>query len=258
MKSQVHRLLLCYYHLHKRISGDPLFEIPELPLHEGECTVLSGRNGAGKTTLLKILAGISVPDQGYVEYHGKRYDWPQAGRYCRRHTIYLHQQPYMFNDTVAANIDYGLRLVGIQAPERRRQVEDVLEWGGLEHLATRDARVLSCGEKQRVALARAKVLSPRALLLDEPTASMDKEACEKAYFLIKRLCAEGLAIVVSAHEVYPIRRLAHRHLHLESGKLIDQTALGPPNYASTSSTIMNEEENGRPGHAITSNIAQTE
>ncbi|MCI0399827.1 MAG: energy-coupling factor ABC transporter ATP-binding protein [Gammaproteobacteria bacterium] len=225
MMDQARRPLLRYHELEKRFSGDLLFEIPEFSLHGGDCIVLSGRNGTGKTTLLKILAGLIAPDKGWVECGGKRYSWPKAKDHCRRNVIYLHQQPYMFDRSVAANIDFGMRLAGVPAPARRRRTDEVLAWGGLEYLAGRNARVLSCGEKQRVALARAKVLSPKALLLDEPTASMDKEACEKAYFLIKRLQSEGIAIVIAAHEPQAIRRIANRLLQLDAGKLIDQTVL---------------------------------
>jgi tungstate transport system ATP-binding protein len=75
-----------------------------------------------------------------------------------------------------------------------------LAWAGLTHLAERNAKRLSGGEKQRVALTRARILKPKLLLLDEPVANMDLESREQTMTLIQRLKFEGITTIVTSHE----------------------------------------------------------
>ncbi|MFQ5938345.1 MAG: ATP-binding cassette domain-containing protein, partial [Acidiferrobacterales bacterium] len=114
----------------------------------------------------------------------------------------------------------GLRRSSMPRVEVSQRVADALEWAGLSHLAARNARQLSGGEKQRVALARARVLSPRLLLLDEPVASMDYESRERTYVLIQRLRSEGMAVIVTSHELQRLASLGNLHLHLHAGALL--------------------------------------
>ncbi|HED12263.1 MAG TPA: ATP-binding cassette domain-containing protein [Gammaproteobacteria bacterium] len=125
----------------------------------------------------------------------------------------------MFDASVSDNIAYGLRRAGYKRDRTRQLTEEALIWSKLEHLADRNAKQLSGGERQRIALARARILHPRLLLLDEPTSSMDQSACEQTFFLIRNLRHEGVAVVVTSHQIQQLRLLADRHLVLESGKL---------------------------------------
>ena len=203
--------------LRKTMAGSPLLEIAELELKAGRCIVLHGRNGAGKTTLLKIIGGLEPPDVADVELGGTTRSWEEARRELRRISIYLHQHPYLFDRSVAANVAYGLRKRGVRGAELERRVGDALDWAGLSHLHSRNARQLSGGEKQRVVLTRARVLSPRLLLLDEPTASMDQEAREQTQFLVRRLRSEGVAVVIASHDARQVDRLGDAVLELENG-----------------------------------------
>jgi tungstate transport system ATP-binding protein len=213
------RALIEIRRLRKRVGGRPLLDIPELYVHPGTCTVLSGRNGAGKTTLLKILAGLDAPDHAEVRYDGLPLPWSVARQRFSGSVIYLHQYPYLFDRSVSENIAYGLRRQGCPRGEVPGRVATALEWAGLAHLAARNARELSGGERQRVALTRAWVLSPRLLLLDEPLASMDRESREHTYFLIRRLRAEGIALIIASHDLQHLCALSDRHLHLQDGAL---------------------------------------
>jgi tungstate transport system ATP-binding protein len=88
----------------------------------------------------------------------------------------------------------------------------------------RNARDLSGGERQRVAFARARILSPRILLLDEPTSNMDSESRGQAYDMIRRLKEEGVSIIVATHEYHTIAHLCDEHLLLQAGGLQQQDA----------------------------------
>jgi tungstate transport system ATP-binding protein len=205
-------------------SGKRLLDIAELAIPAGACILLSGRNGAGKTTLLKIIAGLDPPERASVEYDGAAAPWHEARRRYRRAVIYLHQQPYLFDCSVAANVGYGLRGNALGRAEIAARVEQALATSDLSHLATRNARELSGGERQRVALARALVLAPRLLLLDEPLANLDEEARARTCTLIAELKARGVAVVLTSHERLSLSALTHYHYELDDGRI----ALLPP------------------------------
>ncbi len=200
--------------LRKTVGRQRLLDIDELIIPTASCLVLSGRNGVGKTTLLKILAGLEEPDSAEVVYPEQTLPWKVARSRFVHDTVYLHQQPYMFDRSVSDNVAYGLRHSGLGRQEIRQRVATGLAWAGLSHLAGRNARQLSGGEKQRVALTRARMLSPRLLLLDEPTANMDIESREQTILLIQRLRQEGISTIVTTHEPRVANSIGDAHLHL--------------------------------------------
>lgn len=211
--------LLEIRNLRKTIGGQPLLDIPALVIEASQCLILSGKNGVGKTTLLKIVAGLEPPDSADVVYRGLTLPWRIARDIYCRDVVYLHQTPYMFDRSVVDNVAYGLRRSGMPRNEIALRVAETLEWAELAHLAKRNARQLSAGEKQRVALARARVFSPRILLLDEPISSMDLESRERTYFLIQRLKSEKIGVVVTSHELQQIAAIGDVHLRLHNSKL---------------------------------------
>lgn len=213
--------VICLQGVKMRMGGEPLLDVARFELPAGSCTILSGRNGAGKTTLLKIAAGVQRPDSACVQTDSGTFDWRRMRPILRKHSIYLHQHAYMFDLSVDDNVAYGLRKAGVPAAERKSRVDAALDWAGLAHLATRNARKLSGGERQRLALARARVLSPAVLLLDEPTTNMDQEARQQSFFLIRRMVSEGMGVVIASHDRQVIGQLGDRHLDLADGRLLE-------------------------------------
>jgi tungstate transport system ATP-binding protein len=208
----------------KSINARCLFRQLQLKIEPGECVVLSGDNGEGKTTLLRIMSGLLCPDNGDCQYNGVRHSWRRARHWLLHNVVYLHQSPYLFDASVQDNICYGLRQRGVAAKAAGLIAGDALQRAGLAHLQQRNAKQLSGGERQRVALLRAWVLSPRLLLLDEPTASMDERARHCTLFLIRWLLQDGVSLVITAHEPRMFAPLANRHIKLEKGQL----RLAPP------------------------------
>jgi tungstate transport system ATP-binding protein len=209
--------------LRKTVHGQLLLDIESLDIHEHACVALSGRNGAGKSTLMRIIAGLETPDSVTVTYDGRTMPWRRACQHMRTQVIYLHQHPYLFDRSVTDNIAYGLRRRGMVIKDISRKVAEALDWAGISHLQMRNARELSGGERQRVAFARARILSPRVLLLDEPTANMDSEAREQSYRMIKRLKDDGVSILLATHEFHTVAHLCDAHLSLASGSLQPQS-----------------------------------
>ncbi|MEH6469787.1 MAG: ABC transporter ATP-binding protein [Halopseudomonas sp.] len=231
--------LLSARQLNKTFGNRSLFTIDSLELYAGEATLLTGRNGAGKSTLLKIIAGLETPDGGTLSYRGKQLNRRQH-RNIGGKVIYLHQQPFLFDCSVEDNVGYGIK----KRSDNRQalRVAQALEWSGLSHLAQRNAKTLSGGEKQRIALARAWVMEPELLLLDEPTANMDAESREQTLFLIRRLINEGMGIVLCSHEFKTDNRLIKRELKLDQGQLQqrvwDRSPEPPRNVTPTASQLL--------------------
>lgn len=209
--------LIRFNNLTISIAKKPILNIAKLSISQHQCTLLTGKNGSGKTTLFKIISGLLRPNHAEVEYQGLVLNWSQAKSLLQHDVIYMHQQPYLFDSSVINNISYGLKRRGEGKHEARRKVLEALDWAQLSHLAHRNALHLSGGEKQRVALSRARILSPRLLLLDEPTASMDIEAKEQTTVLLKKLKSEGVTLIVSSHEAHVIHHLADQYWVLDKG-----------------------------------------
>ena len=190
-----------------------------LHLRSGECCLLSGPNGSGKTTLLRILAGLEKPDAGYFDLGDGQTTWNRCRSTLQTRILYLHQHPYMFDGTVRYNLAYALPRFATKS-QRRERVEQALEWAGLAGRASTRAKTLSGGERQRVALTRAWLREPRVLLLDEPTANMDRNACARTVNLLAELKSRGMALLVAGHAIDHFESLINSHIHLDQGQLV--------------------------------------
>jgi tungstate transport system ATP-binding protein len=203
----------------KSHGGRGLLDIGSLALASGELIVLSGDNGSGKTTFLKILAGLEHADVLHMRCNGIEADRRRYPRELRRTIVYVHQHPYLFNTSIAGNVRYGLNLRRIDAPERERRIAQAIDWAGVAHLQAVPPARLSGGEKQRVALARAKVLDPRVLLVDEPTASLDAQARAQVIELLQRTATGDNCVVVACHDRELLELPGAKRWHLENGRI---------------------------------------
>ncbi|MGA2979919.1 MAG: molybdenum ABC transporter ATP-binding protein [Terriglobales bacterium] len=139
-------------------------------------TILFGASGAGKTTLLDCVAGLTDPDDGRIAIGGEDlYDSEKKRNVAawKRRIGYVPQDLALFPHlTAEENVAYGLR--ALSAAERQTRSHEMLQAFRIDHLRDRKPAQISGGERQRVALARALVTEPRALLLDEPLAALDR------------------------------------------------------------------------------------
>jgi len=139
-------------------------------------TILFGASGAGKTTLLDCIAGLTHPDEGRIAVGGEDlYDSEKKQNVAawKRRIGYVHQDLALFPHlTAEQNVAYGLHT--LNATERQTRSREMLAAFRIDHLRERRPAQISGGERQRVALARALVTEPRALLLDEPLAALDR------------------------------------------------------------------------------------
>ncbi len=211
--------LLSIHGMRKRHGERLLFEIDRLAIEAATAYVLTGVNGAGKSTLLRMLAGLERCESCTVEFDGRQlplHPYPAA---LRRAIVFVHQHPIMFSTSVFHNIAYGLLARGDSRGAVAPLVEEAMRWAGVEHLRDTDPTRLSGGEKQRVALARARVLQPRLLLLDEPTANLDGPAREQVMALIPTLLDAGGSVVMACHDRDLIGLPGIHRLKLRDGRL---------------------------------------
>jgi tungstate transport system ATP-binding protein len=206
--------------LRKRHGEHLLFDIDVLEIATHSAYVLTGMNGAGKSTLLRVLGGLERADAGTVRFEGREVALHPYPALLRHAVVYVHQHPVLFSTSVAHNIGYGLLLRGEPRARVDAMVERAMDWAGVTHLVDADPARLSGGEKQRVALARAKVLQPRLLLLDEPTANLDGPAREQVIDLIPTLVEAGGTVVIACHDrdligMPGVGRMKLRDGHLE-------------------------------------------
>ena len=195
-------------------------------MHPGEFTGLIGPNGAGKTTLLRIILGLQPVTRGSVLIDG-------APRPPRDASIgYVPQKlgiepdtPLRVRDVVSLGLDghkFGIRL---PSRARRELVDDMLTAVGARRYA--DARVgeLSGGEQQRVMIAHALIGRPRLLLLDEPLANLDISSEQGIVSVLARLArAEGIAVLLSAHDMNPLMPVMDRIVYVAAGRVAVGTA----------------------------------
>ena len=200
--------------------------VENLALQPQRIYALTGPNGSGKSTLLRVMALLIAPQQGSIEFSGSSL----RNRANQRQRVTLVEQtPYLFSGSVADNLNYGLKLRGIDSVERSERIKSTLSIVGLEGFEQRQTIDLSGGEVQRVALARALVLKPELLLLDEPTANIDSNSLQAYEALISGLSEYGGTVVFSTHDPSQSRRLGEEILRIENGLLLTGPLPGPGN-----------------------------
>jgi molybdate transport system ATP-binding protein len=201
-----------------------------LQVRAGEVVALLGPNGAGKSTVLSCLAGLLPVDAGHVRLGDDVHDDPAAGTFVppqARGVGVVFQDYLLFPHlTALENVAFGLRAVGRQRREARREAAAWLERMRLEGLSSARPGTLSGGQAQRVALARALAPAPRLLLLDEPLAALDAGARGLVRTELRRHLREfaGCTVLVT-HDPLDAMVLADRVVVVERGSVV-QT--GPP------------------------------
>lgn len=207
--------------LRQVFEGRTVLDIDALELAAGGSYALLGPNGSGKTTLLHVLAFLRPPVHGEVDFQGRRVEWRDSTLTAlRRKVVLVDQHPIMFSTTVLKNVEYGPRMRGVSARERRKTAEQCLERVGMSAFAQRPAHLLSGGETQRVAIARAMACRPEVMLFDEPTASVDVENQAVIDGVIRELRKDqGVSIIFSTHKRLEASRLADEKIFLFEGRL---------------------------------------
>jgi tungstate transport system ATP-binding protein len=207
--------------LTKRYGDRTILDISELSFKKGAIYGLQGPNGAGKTTLLNILAFLEYPNSGSVLYKSKpvQYVEPYLQR-LRKEVVLVDQLPLLFSTTVFKNLEFGLKIRGLEKEERKRRIVKGLDMVGMGDFIHAPAHQLSGGETQRVALAARLVLKPEILLLDEPTANVDAASAQQikeAALMARR--EWNTTLIIASHDRDWLYDVCDQVLHLFKGRL---------------------------------------
>lgn len=212
-------------------DGRPVLTGASASVDRGELVALTGESGSGKTTLLRAIAGLDAFATGTITVgavqlaHGPR----PAGstqRALYRQVGVVFQFHHLFANLRALD-NVALALVqarGVSRASANGRAQALLERLGVGHRAHAWPHELSGGEAQRVAIARALAVDPPLLLLDEPTASLDRARRQELATLLTELAAEGRTLVAATHDTDFARACATRTLTLRDGRLERGTA----------------------------------
>jgi len=206
----------------RRTYGDVVaVDSVDLEIAPGEFFTLLGPSGSGKTTTLRVIAGFERPDAGRIELAGV--DVTRTAPSERDVNTVFQDYALFPHMTVLENVEYGLRVRGVDRKARRAQAAAVLERVRLPHVGGRRPAALSGGQRQRVALARAIVNSPTVLLLDEPLGALDLKLRQEMQIFLKELQRElGITFVYVTHDQEEALTMSDRLAVFNNGR-IEQT-----------------------------------
>jgi lipoprotein-releasing system ATP-binding protein len=192
-----------------------------LTVRAGELIGLWGASGSGKSTLLHLMGGLDVPDSGELSVCGMDPRREVDRLQLRRHKLgFVFQLHNLIPDlTVEENLRVPALAVGRSPGDANARLRGLAERVGIEHRLRHRIQDLSGGERQRTAICRALMNTPRLLLADEPTGSLDEATGDTVFAMLKQLAEqERIAVVLATHE----RRFAeacHRILRVRDGQL---------------------------------------
>lgn len=192
-----------------------------LDIEEGKFIAIMGPSGCGKSTMLRMLAGLEEASSGDILHQGRRInDLPIWEREMPMVWQSLALFPFL---TVRENVEFGLKMQGINSLERRQRAMNWLRKLGLGEYADRKIDQLSGGQRQRVALARSLVTEPSVLLLDEPLSALDAHLSVQMQGELKRLQRElGITFVYVTHSHSEAFSMADTVVIMNQGR-IEQT-----------------------------------
>jgi energy-coupling factor transporter ATP-binding protein EcfA2 len=193
----------------------------DLTFAPGEFTAIIGNNGSGKSTLMKLLIGLLVPTEGRVVVDGVDTRGARVSALARR-VGFIFQNPndQLFANTVAEEIAFGLRNLGLPPAEIAERLETTLAQFQLAELRDVFPRFLARGDKQKVCIASIVAMRPRILLLDEPTTGQDHRDSRAILELAQTLNAQGITVLLVTHDLINVAAYTRRTVVLRDGRVV--------------------------------------
>ena len=194
---------------------------------KGEVVVVCGPSGSGKSTLIKTVNGLEPVQQGEIAVNGisvndKKTNLAQlrskVGMVFQHFELFPHLS-IIDNLTLAQ-----IKVLKRDKNEAREKAAKLLNRVGLSAHASKFPGQLSGGQQQRVAIARALCMDPVAMLFDEPTSALDPEMINEVLDVMVELAQEGMTMMVVTHEMGFARKVAHRVIFMDEGKIVEDTA----------------------------------
>ncbi|GKW15886.1 glutamate/aspartate ABC transporter ATP-binding protein [Pectobacterium carotovorum subsp. carotovorum] len=193
---------------------------------KGEVVVVCGPSGSGKSTLIKTVNGLEPIQKGEITVNGIAVNDKNTNLAQLRSKVGMVFQHFELFPHLS--IIENLTLAQVKVLKRKREeakakAQKLLERVGLAAHANKYPGQLSGGQQQRVAIARALCMDPIAMLFDEPTSALDPEMINEVLDVMVELAQEGMTMMVVTHEMGFARKVAHRVIFMDEGKIVEDT-----------------------------------
>ena len=193
-------------------------------VEKGEVIVVCGPSGSGKSTLIKCVNGLEPFQQGDIFVNGTSVGDPKTNLpKLRAHVGMVFQHFELFpHMTITENLSIAqIKVLGRSREEANERGLKLLDRVGLKEQATKHPGQLSGGQQQRVAIARALSMDPICMLFDEPTSALDPEMVTEVLDVMVELAQEGMTMMCVSHEMGFARKVAHRVIFMDQGKIVE-------------------------------------
>jgi len=230
--------------LHKKFGPVEVLKGIDCHVHEKEVVCLVGPSGSGKSTFLRCLNGLETMTSGTVSVNGHEISDPhtninvvrqQVGMVFQHFNLFPHLK--VIDNVMLA----PTKVVKASKEEARQNAVVLLEKVGLADKTDSYPSNLSGGQMQRVAIARALAMNPKVMLFDEPTSALDPEIVGEVLTVMQDLAQDGMTMVVVTHEMGFARKVAHRAIFMDDGKVVEEGSpaevFGDPQHARTRSFL---------------------
>lgn len=200
----------------------------DIEVNKGETVAIIGPSGSGKSTLLRCLNLLEKPDEGHIQIgnsilDAKKYSRKEASD-LRKQTAMVFQHYNLFkNKTALQNIIEPLLVSKkMRYVEARKIGEALIEQVGLAHKSDNYPITLSGGQQQRIGIARALAVQSHAILLDEPTSSLDPELVGEVLQVIKQIAKKQITMIIVTHEMDFAREVADKVIFMADGNIVEE------------------------------------
>ena len=206
----------------KSFGGRRVVKGVSFDVSEGELVGLLGPNGAGKTTSFRMTCGLLTPDAGKVFLNGEDVtSWPMYRRARDGKMGYLPQQSSVFAKlSTQQNLLAMMEMLGMSWRERKARCTQLLEEFDITKIRKTKAGALSGGERRRLEIARCLVSDPKIIMLDEPFAGIDPVTVQSIQQIIRNLCDQGIAILITDHAAREILQITERTYVVSEGQIL--------------------------------------
>ena len=196
-------------------------------VRKGEVVVVCGPSGSGKSTLIKCVNGLEPFQTGTINVKGTSVGDPKTDLpKLRAHVGMVFQHFELFpHMTITENLNLAqIKVLGRSRDEATERGLKFLDRVGLRNYASKFPGQLSGGQQQRVAIARALAMDPICMLFDEPTSALDPEMINEVLDVMVELAKEGMTMMCVTHEMGFARKVAHRVIFMDQGKIVEDAA----------------------------------